>query len=74
LYVNDLLRGEKNGKRIGTKLNIAVKVAEEANETNQSNISASIISRVSPFLKSMRLFISLKNSCFLNSAPFTNRK
>jgi len=30
--VNDLLRGEKNGKRIGTKLNIAVKVAEEANE------------------------------------------
>ncbi|MEJ5263451.1 MAG: hypothetical protein WHT45_12260 [Ignavibacterium sp.] len=34
MFVNDPLPGERNGKRFGMKLSVAVKDAEEAREWN----------------------------------------
>ena len=41
--MNDHLRGVKNGKKIGKKLNIVANAVEETNEKNQHHISAPVI-------------------------------
>lgn len=43
MFVNDHLRGVRNGKRTGRRLNIAANAAERINEKHQLDISASII-------------------------------